>query len=156
MSCPPELEKALEERREAWTVVDLHLWFNVPTERSNVERNSLATLKQLASNEILYHDTSFRAQDVWLNAVQWDFEHHTRTFYTNFTHAEDYDAMHQSGCYQFWKEPLVDCFNDDGNTGARTSLQGYAAYGDQVFLQRAISIHNVSLFHLKRITVKLG
>lgn len=54
--------------------------------------------------------------------------------------------MHQSGCFDYWKVPLVDCFNDDAEWGGLVSLGGFAAYGDEVFLERAKDVWTVSLW----------
>ncbi|KAF2166843.1 hypothetical protein M409DRAFT_22898 [Zasmidium cellare ATCC 36951] len=95
--------------------------------RSNIERDSVASVRHLVAHDGIGNDTHWKADNAWTTVAQWDLQQKTRTFYTDSSDALAYDSKHQSGCFDFWKVSLVDCFNDDAASAALGSREGYAA-----------------------------
>ncbi len=111
--------------------------------RSNIDSYSLSTINELLTRSDF--PTGWVGQNGWTVISQWDHQQGTRAFYDQFAANESYYATNPTGCYEYWGSPLVDCYNDDAGWAALASLQGYQAYGDEVFLKRAESVFEVSL-----------
>ncbi|KUJ06785.1 uncharacterized protein LY89DRAFT_743424 [Mollisia scopiformis] len=126
-----------------WASTILNTTYVSPTfqqSRSNIDQDSLASIHALLASPSF--PSGWLGQNALATVAQWDFDHKTRTFYDAFNSNETYYADHPGGCYEYWHSPLVDCFNDDAGWAALTSLEGYAAYGDEDYLQNAKSVHD--------------
>ncbi|ORX35268.1 glycosyl hydrolase family 76-domain-containing protein [Kockovaella imperatae] len=84
--------------------------------------------------------TGWVGQNGWTNIAQWDYQQHSKLFYDQYKINETYYAYNPTGCYAYWHNPLADCYNDDAGWAALSSLEGYEAYGDPVFLAWAESV----------------
>ena len=112
-------------------------------DRTNVYNQADATVVALTQRSDF--PTGWVGSNAYTSIAQWDAQQGTRQFYDFVSAGESVYATNPGGCYDYWQSPLVDCYNDDAQWAGLGSVQQYEAYGDQVFLDRAVSVWNVRM-----------
>lgn len=81
------------------------------------------------------------AQNAWTSFAQWDDQEGSRTFYDAVKKAQNKLAADIKAGH--WGIELVNQYNDDVGWAGLANVQAYEAYGDQVYLDRAIGAYEV-------------
>ena len=90
------------------------------------------------------------SQNAWTAVAQWDFQQGTKDFHDQVSAAQKAMETNTGGGYDTWKVPLVNYYNDDSGWAALANVQAYEAYGDDVFLQRAVGVWKVRFSSRRR------
>ena len=86
----------------------------------------------------------WQSQNAFTSVAQYDLQRGTKQFHQQVLDSQNTMAAARTGLFAQWNISLVDYYNDDCDWAGLSQLACYEAYGDEVFLDRAVTVWDVS------------
>ena len=85
----------------------------------------------------------WQSQNGWTAVAERDREMGRRDYFMEVLTAQNALARYPGDGFETWGVPLVNYYNDDAAWAAMSNVEAYQAYGNEIFLKRAVDVWEV-------------